>query len=196
MTIRRRTFGIAGLAVMACALTACSTGPAAEELPKGASTVVVAPASPSATPSEQPYGGLPALDRLDHTDATAVSRAAVTIMWTVDARIDQGQRDAYLRAAPLLTAQYAASLHAEPAGKNPPEWSDHEAYASVRVAQEQPKGDVAPDTATTAHRYWQIIVTPTGRDGWEGQPVRASAFVTLVRQDDRSPWKVSAVGTA
>jgi hypothetical protein len=139
--------------------------------------------------------GLPDLSRLDQSDATAVSKAALTLMWTVDSAIDHGQQDAYQRATPLLDSVYKAVIDGQGAGSMPGLWSRHRAYAKVRLTRQTPLGDVPADTPKLAHRQWRIDVTPTGRDGWKGTPVHASAFVTLRRDGPDAPWRVSAVGT-
>lgn len=156
------------------------------------------PSFPSAiapAPTGTPHGGLPDPKTVDRGDATAVSRAAVQVMWTVDATIDRGQLDAYLRAKPYLSPEYAEAVSAEPPGSLPSLWRDHRAYARVRLTRQAPEDGVGPDTATTAHRQWGITVIPTGRDGWTGPSVHATAFVTLTRGDGGG-WQVSGVTTA
>jgi hypothetical protein len=132
---------------------------------------------------------------VDRRDPTEVSRAAVQVMWTVDATIDRSQRDAYLRARPYLSPEYGEAVNAEPAGAMPSVWRDHRAYARVRLTAQAPEDGVGADTATTAHRQWRVTATPTGRDGWTGPPVHATAFVTLTRGYDGG-WQVTQVTTA
>ncbi|GAA4060804.1 hypothetical protein [Actinomadura miaoliensis] len=190
---------IALAAVMAVAATACGT----EEPRRPPAAATTATPSPTPTacrptaPSETPHGGLPDPRGIDRRDATAVSRAAVTVMWTVDAAIDDGQRDAYLRACPYLTPQYAVRVAAEQAvGPVPQQWKAHRAYARVRLTLRQPEGDLDPDTPTMAYRQWQVTVTPIGRDQWKGPTVRAIAFVTLTRPTPGAPWHIARVTTA
>lgn len=132
---------------------------------------------------------------VDQTDATAVSKAVVITMWTVDAAVDRGQRDAYLRAAPLLEPAYAASIADQPGEGVPSAWRQHQAYSTVNAVQERPEGDVVPDTATATHRQWRVAVTATGRDGWTPRCVNATVFVRLRRFDRDAPWRVAAVTT-
>lgn len=190
MTIRR----MALLAAMGCAAAACGSGQA----PRHPAESPVTAISPSATSTSTalPQGGLPDFRKVDQGNPTAVSKTVITVMWTVDATVDNGQRDAYLRAVPLLATTYAATISNQPAGGLPATWRDHRAYARVQAVLEEPKGDVEPDTPTTAHRQWQITVTPIGRDGWKGALVHASAFVTLTRAAANAPWRVSNVTTA
>ena len=148
------------------------------------------PPAPTATPH-----GLPDPKTVDRHDATAVSRAAVQVMWTVDASIDRGQGDAYRRARPYLTPEYAARTDAQPLGAVPSVWRDHRAYARVRLRPQTPEDGAPPDNARTSHRQWEVTVTPTGRDGWKGTPTQAIAFVTLTR-DAGDAWQVSGVTTA
>lgn len=148
------------------------------------------PPAPTGTPR-----GLPDPKAVDRHDATAVSRAAVQVMWTVDATIDRGQGDAYRRARPFLTPEYAARSDAQPLGAVPSVWRDHHAYARVRLVAQTPEDGVPPDNARTAHRQWDVTVAPTGRDGWRGPSTHAIAFVTLTR-DGEDGWRVSGVTTA
>jgi hypothetical protein len=141
-----------------------------------------------------PHGGLPDPNTINHADATAISRAAIQTMWTVDAAIDAGQLDAFKRAEPYLAPAYRAALHTEAPGDLPATWRDHRAYATVRLTRQVPESGVGADTATLAHRQWQVTVIPAGRDGWTGPPVHAIAFVTLTR-DAGGRWQVAAVTT-
>ncbi|MBO2443069.1 hypothetical protein [Actinomadura nitritigenes] len=188
---------VAFLTALACAVSACGVGHrAAPEATSASPTAAIsspAPASPTSSPRVP--RGLPDLSRLDQSDATAVSKAALTLMWTVDSAIDHGQQDAYQRATPLLDSVYKAVIDGQGGGSMPGLWSRHRAYAKVRLTRQTPLGDVPADTPKLAHRQWRIDVTPTGRDGWKGDPVHATAFVTLRRDKPSGPWRVSAVGT-
>lgn len=190
---RRR--GLGGLAV-AAVLLASGCGLPHQDKAGGAATSPPAPVpSTPPAPTGTPHGGLPDPKAVDRHDATAVSRAAVQVMWTVDAAIDRGQIDGYLRARPYLTPEYAAELGAEPVGTIPSLWREHRAYARVRLKAQTPEDGVGADTAGTAHRQWDVTVVPTGRDGWTGPPVHAIAFVTLAR-DAEDRWQVARVDTA
>lgn len=169
-------------------------------LPHRERTGGTATSPPAAVPSNPPAPtgtprGLPDPKTVDRRDATAVSRAAVQTMWTVDAAIDRGQSDAYQRARPYLTPEYAARAEAQPIGTVPSLWRDHRAYARVRLTPQTPEDGAPPDNARTAHRQWEVAVTPVGRDGWKGAPTRAIAFVTLTRGGEND-WRVSGVTTA
>lgn len=181
---------------MATALTAAACGH--DDPPQTGGPTATTPAPSPASPSPGTPPGLPDPRTINHRDATAVSRAAVQVMWTIDATIDQhGQHEAYQRAVPYLTAEYTATItKAVPAGSIPATWAAHRAYTKVQLKPRKPEGDVPADTTTTAHRGWAITVTPTGRDGWTGTPVHAIAFVVLTRADPASVWKISHVGTA
>ncbi|WP_190856874.1 hypothetical protein [Actinomadura sp. RB99] len=166
----------------------------APSVPSASATAPSAPAAIAPAPTATPHGGLPDPKTVDRGDATAVSRAAVKVMWTVDAATDRSQLDAYLRAKPYLSPEYAERVNAEPAGAVPSLWRDHRAYARVHLTRQAPEDGIGADTAATAHRQWGVTVTPTGRDGWTGKPVHAIAFVSLIRRD--GGWQVSGVTTA
>ncbi|WP_433473861.1 hypothetical protein ACQPZP_34430 [Spirillospora sp. CA-142024] len=190
---RRRRPGVLAVAAL---LLVPGCGLPHQERTGGAATSPPAaiPSTPPA-PTATPRGGLPDPKAVDRQDATAVSRAAVQVMWTVDAATDRGQGDAYRRARPYLTPAYAARSEAQPAGAVPSVWRDHRAYARVRLAPQTPEDGVPPDNARTAHRQWDVTVTPIGRDGWKGPSTHAIAFVTLTR-DAENAWWVSEVTTA
>ncbi|MGI5323805.1 hypothetical protein [Actinomadura nitritigenes] len=196
---------VALLAVLACAVSACGGGHQDAPETTGASPTAAvsspATASPATSPATSPTAsprvprGLPDLTRLDQTNATAVSKAALILMWTVDSAIDHGQQDAYQRATPLLDDVYKTVIAGQGGGGIPGQWSRHRAYAKVRLTRQTPQGDVPAETPTLAHRLWRIDITPTGRDGWKDTPVHVTAFVTLKRDGPDAPWRVSAVGT-
>jgi hypothetical protein len=181
------------LAALACGMSACGVGHRAA--PEATSASPTAAISAPVTTSSAVPRGLPDLSRLDQSDATAVSKAALALMWTVDSAVDHGQQDAYQRAFPLLDSVYKAVVAGQGGGGLPGQWSRHRAYAKVRLTQETPLGDVPAETPTLAHRQWRIEVTPTGRDGWKDTPIHATAFVTLRRNGPDDPWRVSALGT-
>ncbi|NDU74197.1 hypothetical protein GWI34_16370 [Actinomadura sp. DSM 109109] len=197
----------AGALAAAALLLAAGCGLARQERTGGATTSPTAATSPTATASSVPPipstpppptatpSGLPDPKTVDRQDATAVSRAAVQVMWTVDAVTDRGQSDAYRRARPYLTPEYAARAEAQPIGAVPTLWRDHRAYARVGLKPQTPEDGVPPDNARTTHRQWEVTVTPVGRDGWKGAPTRAIAFVTLT-QTTSDGWRVSGVTTA
>lgn len=201
MTTLPRCGRMAALAVALCGAVACGplgdTGRGEAASPPAAASSPAEPgAKAPAAPTLTPHGGLPDLTGLDRADATQVSKAAVTVMWTVDAAVDRGQRDAYLRARSLLDPGYAAAIADGPAGELPTLWRRHRAYARVTVVRAPVEGDVEPDTPTAARRRWAVTVVPTGRDGWLGAPVRTSVFVTLTRSSVSAPWRVSATSGA
>jgi hypothetical protein len=114
-------------------------------------------------------------------------------MWTVDAAIDQGQQDAYLRAIGYLTAGYAATIRAQPPQFAPAPWRDHRAYSRLRLKPLRREEGAPADTPTTAYRQWSLTVLPTGRDGWRGRRTTAVLFVTLTRPGPGSPWRISGI---
>jgi hypothetical protein len=180
-----------GLVLAALALAAgCSTTGATPPVPAPATTTALAPPAPVTTAKAVPYGGLPDPAHVDQRDATALSRAALVTMWTVDSDIDTyGQRDAYLRAVPYLTSGYAArAVDTFPALPPPAQWTQHHAYAQVTLAAGH--DDPVPDQPTGAQRQWVITVHPTGRDGWHGDPVTVTANVALTRVGPAQPWRI------
>ncbi|WP_433463973.1 hypothetical protein [Spirillospora sp. CA-128828] len=139
----------------------------------------------------------PGLGDVDQTDPTAVSKAAVTIMWSYDARTDArtGQRSAYLRASGYLTPTYRAHVATSmPATPLPAELLAHHARSRTVLAP-APHDDAEPDTVQAASRTWRVTVTPIGRDGWCGRPVTVHVYVALIRPGPLRPWRISHTTT-
>ena len=53
-----------------------------------------------------------------------------------------------------------------------------------------------PDTAATADRQFNVLVTPHGADGWTAPPDQYQCFVTLTRPGGSSPWQVYDLRTS
>jgi hypothetical protein len=197
--IRRRPLLRAALAglLLPAAVTGCtSSTPASSPTATATSSASALPtggATRRPDAARTPHGGLPDARRIDHGDATAVSRAALTVAWTIDTVIDQGQRDAFARAAPYLTPAYAAQLAQQPLQAAPSTWWDHRAYSKLQLEPIDPDAGAPQDTTTSAYRQWRITNTPTGRDGWQGTPVKAIVFVTLTRANTGLPWRIAEI---
>jgi hypothetical protein len=146
------------------------------------------PAPPSPTPKD-----LPTPERIDDGDATALPKGVLTLMYTVDSTVDAGLRDAKLRAAPYLTDEYAAEIKAELTQYVPSEWREHRAYLAVRLKPLAKEEGAPPDGPATAYRQWELVTTPTGRDGWRGDPRRSVVYMELTRESPRDPWRVSDI---
>jgi hypothetical protein len=156
----------------------------------------VSEASPSPSRSPRIPGGLPDPDQIDRKNATAVSRAALTVMYSVDSAVDAGLRDAKLRAATYLTSAYAAEIKQEPVQYVPDEWRRHRAYLAVRLRQLRREAGAPSDGPTTAYRQWQLTTVPKGRDGWHGHRSEYVVFMSLVRSSKRDPWRISGATVA
>ncbi|GAA1377110.1 hypothetical protein ACFPK5_00275 [Streptomyces beijiangensis] len=144
-----------------------------------------------------PHGGIPRPSSVNGSDATAVSRAALTVMTTYDTTLDTTLADASRRTAeagwctPTYTATLlSAQVHAAP-GAQWSDWTAHRAYTTVQAQHTEQDGRPA-DTATTAYRQWTLTLTPTGRDGWTGPAEILVVFAELQRSSS-SPWQLNAV---
>jgi hypothetical protein len=119
------------------------------------------PASPSpAAPvaSRSPVQSRVAVPRpgdVDGTDADAVGRGALTVLWTYDTAVDGGPHDAELRAADAgwLTGAYAARLRARAPRSAPgaqwAQWARHRARTAVTLERAEDAARPA-DTGTVA----------------------------------------------
>lgn len=148
--------------------------------------------------SGEPQGGVPSPGSVDGTNATAVSRAALTVLATYDTAIDASRNDAGRRAADAgwCTATYAGQLR-EAVSRSLPgadweTWASHRAYTKPRLTETEEAGRPS-DTDTTAYRQWTITLTPTGRDGWTGSEEAHVAYAELTRTAASQPWRLNAV---
>jgi hypothetical protein len=189
----RRWRAITALAVLVSS-SACGHPGTTDASTATVETASTTPNSPTAAPeAAMPHGGLPNPHKVDGNNPDAVSRAALTVMWTIDTAIDQGgQHDAYLRAIPYLTDAYATQIRAQPpqTGSAQTILAGHHAYTQVKLTQGHDDG-APPDTTTVAYRQWVITVTAIGRDGWKGPPVTNLAYLVLNRSGPRQPWRIS-----
>ncbi|NUU19910.1 MAG: hypothetical protein HOV68_00080 [Streptomycetaceae bacterium] len=166
-----------------------------------ASSSSAAPAAPTSVPPAQPIPRgtatptlpLPRMDKVQQSDATQVSGAALTVLFTYDTTTDTTSQDAALRAEPWMTAEYAAAQRDAVVVAAPgAQWSMWAAHQAYTVPALEPGREAAPeDSATEAFRQWIVRYTPAGRDGWQGQPTTAVVFVTLSRGTANDPWRVS-----
>ncbi|TDD85615.1 hypothetical protein E1293_10945 [Actinomadura darangshiensis] len=180
-------------------VSGCSAGervrPGTRSFEPGAKTLIPAISAGSPSPSRSPRipGGLPDPDRIDQKDATAVSRAALTVMYTVDSTVDSGLRDARLRAARYLAPAYAAEIKAEPVQYIPEEWRQHRAYLAVRLKRLAPEAGVPSDGPAAAYREWGMTTVPTGRDRWRGTSRESVVYMSLTRSSKNASWRISDV---
>ncbi|MBE1532865.1 hypothetical protein [Actinomadura algeriensis] len=150
--------------------------------------------SPGTSTSAAPLpSDLPAPPRVDRKDATAVAKAALTIMYTVDSTVDTGLRDAKLRAVRFLTPGYTAEVNAAPRQYVPAEWHRHRAYLAVRLQSLGREAGAPSDGLATAYRQWKMTTTPTGRDRWRGSPTEQMVYMVLTKSSESEGWRVSDV---
>lgn len=197
----------AGLRCACCVASAaalvagCSGGARAQRearpsAPGAASSIPAVSASPpSLPPSPRPPVELPDSRRVDQQDATALSRAALSVMYTVDSTVDAGLRDARLRAARYLTPDYTERIKAEPVQYAAGVWRLHRAYLTVQLRPLQREAGAPKDNPTAAYRQWEVTTTPTGRDDWRGVARKFMAYVALIRSSEDEPWRISGVQT-
>lgn len=184
---------------VAVLLTGCSSEkqvrPSGPPPDPGAPSAIPTSSGGSPSPSRSPRipGGLPDLRRIDQKDATAVSRAALTVMYTVDSTVDAGLRNARLRATHYLTTTYAAAIKAEPVQYVPEDWRRHRAYLAVRLRPTVREKGAPTDGPTASYREWEMTTVPTGRDRWRGAPRTSVVYMALVRSSKNAPWRVSDV---
>lgn len=144
-----------------------------------------------------PAGGAPpAVSRVNGRDASAVSRTVAVIWWTRDTEIDESGWDALMRAAPFLEPGYLKLQRGNPPRRSPGgewmEWAAHRAYTTVEASPADEFGKPT-DTPLQAFRMWKVVPTVHGRDGWKPPPADRIVYVTLVRSDPNTDWKVSGV---
>lgn len=205
----------AAAAVLAAAvlLTGCSLGDDDQAPPPEPTTASPAPsgAGPYEEPADPtpaqtlpkgengtPRGGIPHPDNVDEHDAGAVSKGALTAMFTYDTTLDEGRNDAGRRVAEAgwTTEKYAQQLR-DAAARSAPgadwtTWAEHRAYTTVKLTAADEAGRPA-DTPTTAYRQWNVTVTPRSRDDWKGQAEAFTVFAELQRANPQAPWELAAI---
>lgn len=168
--------------------------------PKPASPTAASGAPKTLPPGRTgtPHGGIQSPRSVDQDDPTAVSRAALTVMFRYDTTMDTSRNDAARRAAEAgwCTPEYAAELRDAAAFSGPgaewATWAQHRAYAVPKLTAVREAGQPT-DTDTDAYRQWVVSITPTGRDKWKGKPEVSTAFVHLTRPATGKPWRLAAV---
>jgi len=197
--LHRPAVAAAGAVLAMAALASCGATPTSDgkNLPPAESSP--AESSPEAQPlpsgaSGTPRPGLPNPKKV-RDNPSAVSKAALTVMWTVDTRIDVSLHDASVRAAAYATPKYARQVRDTPPRSAPGAewhtWASHEAYTKVKLTPADDAG-TPPDTEVKAYRTWTVTTTPHGAKGWTGDPTTVTAFVQLTGKADKG-WKVNAV---
>ena len=171
-----------------------ASGPGPYPTPAGPREAAPRPAGSGGTPE----GGVPRAADTDRRDADAAARGALTVMWTFDTTIDSGPHDAGVRAADAgwLTTAYAARLRGyRPRSAPGAQWGEWAAHRARTVVTLKKTEDAArpSDTGTEAWRQWTVTTTPSGRDGWKGEPTTVAAYVHLIRTTANGTWRVDDV---
>ncbi|GAB2717991.1 hypothetical protein [Kitasatospora kifunensis] len=202
----KRIRAAAATAVLAALLAGCSSStapPAPRPEPSGSTSANGAtPHYPQAAPSQlagkvgTPPVQLPDAAQVNSQDPAAVSRAAVTVIWTMDTDIDVSQHNAEVRATPFYSARHAAEVaNAAPQaapGADWAQWSQHRAYTTVALRPANEDGRPS-DTPTEATYRWSLTLNPIGRDGWHGTPQTMAVLTVLTRDDPSQPWRLDSL---
>ncbi|MEU9546914.1 hypothetical protein [Streptomyces mirabilis] len=199
-------------AVLASVLTTAGCGSGGEQEAAGAPSASAATGtSPYPTPPDPreaaprpagskgtPQGGVPQPEDIDQKRVDAVAQGTLRVMWTFDSNVDSGPHDAEIRAADAgwLTKAYAARLRAyrprSVPGAQWREWASHRAHTVVTLRKAEDAARPA-DTDTEAWRQWTVTATPSGREGWEGEPSTVVTYVHLTRTAADETWRVADV---
>ncbi|MEU1132622.1 hypothetical protein ABZ383_22635 [Streptomyces sp. NPDC005900] len=188
----------AGILVLGCGHADETPDDAAPPRPSPSTTAGRAPEPLPAGRTGTPHGGIRSPDSVDQADPTAVSRAALIVMFSYDTALDTSHNDAARRAADAgwCTPEYAAELRAASAYSGPgaewTRWAQHRAYGVPKLTAVREAGQPR-DTATNAYRQWIVSVTPTGRDKWRGRPHVTTAYAHLTRPATGKPWRLATV---
>lgn len=149
---------------------------------------------PSTTSPRPPTVTLPDPKAVTMTDSAAVAKAALTVMFSYDVTVDTSRRDAQLRAAPYLTADYLDVLRTPTRpfqDVNWQTWVEHRAHTAPRIELAEEALGYSRDQATTSSRSFSVTVLAEGEDGWTGLGDEVAVFVTLTRAGPGTPWLVS-----
>lgn len=168
-------------------------GPAPSAPAGGGTGTAVPPTSPPST------GGSARFGTVDRADPTAVAEAMLDAAFSSDTTADATPFAAVRRSLtwykPAAAARVLASAPTGPVGAEWITWTAHKATTTVVVQTNTDPGAPA-DTATSADRQFNVIVTPHGEDGWTTAPDQYQCFVTLTRTSPTGPWQVANLQTA
>ncbi|MCF2526721.1 hypothetical protein [Yinghuangia soli] len=147
------------------------------------------PPPPTSAPPPPP----PQAAQVDMKDPSAVSRAAVLTMWTVDTTKDANAEAGTLRAAPFLSPALVQAAREGAAIRPSQAWLEMAGHQGRTVATAVPNDEAGkpPDTPTTALRTWAVTVSPVADSGWRGVPDTLTVYVTLGRSAVDQPWRVT-----
>jgi hypothetical protein len=197
---------VAGIALTSLlTLAGCSdpeppTAPTATAL--NAPTAVPPSWTPENVPTGKPgtpAGGIPDPAAVDDADPDAVAVAALTGMFSMDTAIDLSPSDADRRAIPWLSEAFADGVRAGSPDGGGADWitlADHQGYTLVDQVLDVSEDGAPADSDQAAYRIYQVTYTPTGRDGWTGEQVTSSYYLTLTRADSTQPWRVDSLTAA
>ena len=162
------------------------------------------PAQPSPPPAPQEAAG-PAPSTTpeptpaqDGASANEVAVAAVVAMWTMDTTTDTSPLDAQRRAATWLAPNLAAATEQTETISGGAWWTELAAHRGTTTvdAHLATEAGQPPDTTTLAYRSIAATITPTGTDGWHGQPWIVTTRLVLARPDQTRPWQITDMSTS
>lgn len=192
-----KTAPAAVAATLTLALVVAGCAPAAEPGPGEASSPVSTPSTAPSADAPTEAADAPAAPEeamLVHASADEVADQVAAVMWASDTRTDNDASAAAGRAAEWLTPQFAqTATQAVPTGADWLELVEHEGTLVPEVVDVDEGMDAPQDTESAAVRTRLVTLTPTGRDGWVGEPRILVATLTLVRETQDAPWLVDAL---
>lgn len=146
-----------------------------------------------------PAGGVPDPATVDDADPDAVAVAALTAMFSMDTAIDLSPSDADRRAIPWLSEAFADGVRAGSPSGGGADWialTEHQGYTVVDQVFDVSEDGAPTDSDQHVYRIYQVTYTPTGRDGWTGEPVTYYYYLTLIRADTTQPWRLDLLSAA
>lgn len=134
----------------------------------------------------------------DRTDPLAVGEAVAVISCTWSPTVDHTETAALLRAEPLLTPTYAATIEEPPRGASNGVFAEAAAKSAVSVAKAQQRKDIhdgpqsTPTTQYLAYLVEWTWIAPDEKPAGIDDPRKRTVYVTVLQAQDGT-WLVDLV---
>ena len=158
-----------------------------------------APPSPSSTSSDTARRAgvrhaVPALPAAAQFDPLAVATAYVQTLATIDTVFDVDRTDAAGRAAYLMTPALTAQTTRHPTTGTDTQWQSwlaEKAYTTVSTVRINIPWAVADSKVSATRAIGYVVAVHTADGSSTSQPQHTLA-VTMIRANERDPWRVNA----
>lgn len=143
----------------------------------------------------KPRGGTVSPSSVQETNAAAVAAAYARTTLTIDTKLDSGRNDGQRRATRWMTPDLADRLAAGLPGSSG--WDDlrkDDTWTKVAVTDITPAGG-DPTKGLESERLLEATVSTHTKSGKKPSKSKTTMSVTLTRDGESKPWRVSGMQT-